>query len=80
MEIVMDVDTLAREAARLSANDQHALLDRIVDALTSTAERHVAEAWDEEIARRVEDLDSGRATPVPWTEVKQRLHARRASR
>ena len=76
----MDVDPLAREAARLSADDQHALLDRIVDTLASAAERQVAEAWDEEIARRVEDLDSGRATTIPWTEVKQRLHARRASR
>ncbi len=76
----MDVDTLAREAARLSAADQHALLDRIVDAITSAAERHVADAWDEEIARRVEDLDSARATPVPWTEVKERLHARRRPR
>ncbi len=76
----MDVDTLAREAARLSAADQHALVDRIGDALAGAAERQVAEAWDEEIARRVDDLDSGRVTAVPWTEVKQRLHARRASR
>ena len=76
----MDVVTLAREAARLFAAEEHALLDRIVDELTNTAERQVAEAWDEEIARRVEDLDAGRATPVPWTEVKRRLHARRASR
>jgi hypothetical protein len=33
----MDVDTRAREAAQLSPADQHALLDRIVDAPTSTA-------------------------------------------
>ncbi|MCB9679822.1 MAG: hypothetical protein H6737_32245 [Alphaproteobacteria bacterium] len=47
----MDVDTLAREAARPSAADHHTLLDRIVDALTRTAEQPVAEAWDEEVAR-----------------------------
>jgi len=76
----MDVDTLAREAARLSAADQHALLDRIVDAPATAAERQVDEAWDEEIARRVEDLDSDPATAVPLSEVKRRLHARRASR
>ena len=76
----MDVDTLAREAARLSVAEQHALLDRIVDALTGTAERQVAESWDEEIARRVEDLDAGRVAAIPWSEVKQRLHARRGSR
>jgi putative addiction module component (TIGR02574 family) len=76
----MDFNTLAREAPRLAAADQHVLLDRIVDALASTAERQVAEAWDEEIARRVEDLDSGRQAPVPWTEVERRPHARRTSR
>ncbi len=76
----MDVDTLAREAARLSAADQHALLDRIVDALTTAAERQVAKAWDEEIARRVDDVDAGRVTAIPWSDVKQRLHARRESR
>jgi putative addiction module component (TIGR02574 family) len=76
----MDLETLAREAAQLSRADPHALLDHTVDALTSTAERHVADAWDEEIARRIQDLDSGAATAVPWNEVKGRLYARRASR
>ncbi len=37
VKVVMDNDTLAREAAQLSPADEHALLDRIVDALTSTA-------------------------------------------
>ncbi len=76
----MDVDTLAREAARRSTGDQHTLLDRIGDALTGAAQRQVAEAWDEEIARRTDDLDGGRAEAIPWSEVKQRLHTRRASR
>ncbi len=51
-----------------------------VDALTSAAERDVAAAWDEEIARRTDDLDRGIAEPVPWAEVQHRLHARSASR
>lgn len=76
----MDVDALAHEAAQLPVAEQHALLDRIVDALTSAAERDVAAAWDEEIARRIDDLDRGIAEPVPWAEVQRRLHARRASR
>lgn len=76
----MDVDTLADEAARLTVAEQHALLDRIVDALTGAAERSVAEGWDQEIARRIEALDSGTAAPIPWSEVKRRLHDRRDSR
>ena len=76
----MDVDALAHEAAQLPVAEQHALLDRIVDALTSAAERDVASAWDDEVARRVDDLDRGGAEPVPWADVKRRLHARRATR
>ncbi|MFM2162362.1 MAG: hypothetical protein RLZZ383_1874 [Pseudomonadota bacterium] len=75
----MDVDALAREAAQLSTADQHALLDRIVDALTIRAERKVAEAWDEEIGLRIRDLDSV-VEAVPWAELKDRLHTRRTSR
>ena len=75
----MDVDALAHEAAQLSTADQHALLDRIVDALTIRAERQVAEAWDEEIGLRVRDLDSGAVEAVPWAELKDRLHTRRTS-
>lgn len=79
-EALMDVDALAREAAQLSAADQQALLDRIVDALALRAERQVTEAWDEEIEARIQDLDSGATCAVSWDELKVRLHARRGSR
>ncbi len=76
----MDAEALAHEAARLQVAEQHARLDRIVDALASGAERDVAAAWDQEIARRIDDLDRGVVESVPWAEVQRRLHPRRASR
>lgn len=76
----MDVDALAHEAAQLPVAEPHALLDRIVDALTSAAERGVAAEWDQEIARRIDDLDRAVVESVPWAEVQRRLHTRRASR
>ena len=32
--------------------------------------------WDEEIARRIAELDSGNAKTVSWEEVRQRVAAR----
>jgi hypothetical protein len=32
----------------------------------------VLAAWDDEIKKRITELDSGKARTVPWTEVRQR--------
>jgi len=33
-------------------------------------------AWDDEIARRIEELDSGKAKTIPWDEVRRRVAAK----
>lgn len=51
--------------------------------LESLEERHededpaaVEAAWNDEIARRIAELDSGKAKTVPWEEVRQRISAK----
>jgi hypothetical protein len=41
------------------------------DAVYAAAE----EEWNKEIARRIEELDSGRVKPVPWTEARRQVSA-----
>ena len=36
----------------------------------------VEDAWNEEIARRIQDLDSGKAKTVPLEEVRRRISAK----
>ncbi len=33
------------------------------------------EAWDKEVARRMKDLEAGRAVTVPWEELRLQLLA-----
>ena len=33
-------------------------------------------AWDDEIARRIEELDSGKAETISWDEVRRRIAAK----
>jgi putative addiction module component (TIGR02574 family) len=35
-----------------------------------------ASAWNQEIARRIEDLDSGKAKTIPWEEVQKQISSR----
>jgi len=32
--------------------------------------------WNDEIARRIAELDSGKAKTIPWEEVRQRISAK----
>jgi uncharacterized protein YheU (UPF0270 family) len=39
------------------------------------ADEPVQAAWDEEVARRMQDLQAGKAVTVPWEELHQELLA-----
>ncbi|MGB7824319.1 MAG: addiction module protein, partial [Candidatus Sulfotelmatobacter sp.] len=49
-----------------------ALANTLLDSLESRNES-VQEAWDEEVARRIEDLKAGKAVTVPWEELHREL-------
>jgi len=34
------------------------------------------EAWQQEVARRIQDLDAGKAQTIPWAEVRRRIAAK----
>ena len=47
-----------------------------LDTLDGTNESgSVHEAWDAEVARRIEDLKAGKAVTVPWEELDRELLA-----
>ena len=43
-------------------------------------QRQVDEAWDKEIVRRLDEIDSGKARLVPWEVVKEKLERRQHGR
>jgi hypothetical protein len=38
----------------------------LIDSLDPAVDEGAESAWEQEIARRISDLDSGRAKTVPW--------------
>lgn len=64
-----EIEALALE---LSPRERGSLIQRLVLSLegdTAESSTEIAQAWDEEIARRVADLDAGRSQWIPAEEV-----------
>jgi hypothetical protein len=52
--------------------EQEALADSLISNLGGKVDEAVLAAWDDEVKKRIAELDSGRAKTVPWAEVRQR--------
>ncbi len=70
--ITPQVSKLLEEALCLSIEEQEALAESLITSLSGKIDERVVAAWDEEIKKRIADLDSGRAKTIPWTKVRRR--------
>jgi putative addiction module component (TIGR02574 family) len=73
-----EVSDLLKRALALPVDERAALANTLLDTLDGTNESvpvSVSEAWDAEVARRIEDLKAGRAVTVPWEELHRELLA-----
>lgn len=69
-----EISDLLKRALALPVAERAALANTLLDSLEVTGES-VQEAWDEEVARRIEDLKAGKALTVPWEELHRELLA-----
>ena len=71
-----EVNELLKKAMALPVNDRAELAGSLLDTLDETVDEDVEASWQNEIALRMEELDSGKAQTVPWTEVRSRFTAK----
>ncbi len=67
---------LETQALQLTPQERGELIHRLIVSLEGTPEdtpEAIAQAWDEEIARRVAEIDAGTAVLVPEEDVFARL-------
>jgi putative addiction module component (TIGR02574 family) len=69
-----EVADLLKRALALPPDERTALVNTLLDSLED-ADESVQAAWDEEVARRMQDLQAGKAVTVPWEELHQELLA-----
>jgi putative addiction module component (TIGR02574 family) len=71
-QMTPEVSKLLEQALSLSVEEQEALADSLIFNLGGKVDEGVQAAWDEEIKRRIDELDSGKAKTIPWEDVRER--------
>jgi len=68
-----EVTELLRKVLELSVTDRAELAGSLIETLDRIKEKSVEDAWEAEVARRMEDLESDRVKPIYDGEVLRRL-------
>jgi putative addiction module component (TIGR02574 family) len=66
-------ESLLSQVLTLDEKDRASVAGALIESLHGQVDPNVEEAWDVEIRRRVEELESGSVQPIPWSDVRQRL-------
>lgn len=78
----MPLQDIEAEALQLPLEERNRLAGRLQESLEPAPHdtpETIEKAWDEEIARRLEDMDAGRTESIPYEEVRAEMRALIAS-
>jgi putative addiction module component (TIGR02574 family) len=68
----MEAGELLKHALTLSHEERAELASNLIDSLDPTIDPNAERAWQEEIARRLEDVETGNVKTLPWEEVRRK--------
>ncbi len=64
---------LFQDALHLTDQDRADLAANLIESLDRTVDEGANEAWESEVARRMNDLDGEAIQPVPWPEARRQI-------
>jgi putative addiction module component (TIGR02574 family) len=70
--MTQEAHELLRKALALPDKERAELAGNLISSLDATVDQDVDAAWQEEVARRLHDVQSGKVDTVPWEEVRQK--------
>ncbi len=68
-----EVTELLKKALALPPEARAALAGSLLESLDETVDATAEQEWGREIARRIEELDSGTVKPIPWEEARRQI-------
>ncbi|MBN1444090.1 MAG: addiction module protein [Planctomycetes bacterium] len=61
------------EALRLPPAARAALASQLLESLEPDIDAEAEDAWSEEIAKRLREIDSGQVKLIPWAQARRRI-------
>jgi len=75
--MTQEADELLKKALALPIKDRAALAGALLESLDNeVVDPEVEEAWDEVIARRLAEIDSGKVKTIPWEDIRRETLAK----
>ncbi len=71
-----DAAEILKDAPRLPPEAGAAVAGSLLESLDDQIDEGAEVAWEAEIARRLNDLDTGKVKLIPWATVRRRLMVR----
>jgi putative addiction module component (TIGR02574 family) len=73
--VTREVSELLEKALALPPEARAALAGSLLESLDETVDPSAEAQWRAEIARRIEELDSGQVKTIPWAEARRQIAA-----
>jgi putative addiction module component (TIGR02574 family) len=70
--MMQEAQELLKKALALPEKERADLAGSLIDSLDDTVDENVEAAWQEEVARRLEEVRSGKVKTTPWEDVRQK--------
>jgi putative addiction module component (TIGR02574 family) len=71
--VTQEADELLKKALSLPEEDRATLAGFLIESLDTNIDASAEQAWNDEVSRRIEELDAGKARTLPWEEVRRRI-------
>lgn len=71
--MTQEVSEFLKKALALPPEARAALAGSLLESLEDTLDAGAEEEWNQEIARRIAELDSGKVKPIPWAEARRQI-------
>jgi len=65
--------TILEQAMKLSPNERAEVAEELIASLDEITDVDVEKAWQEEIQRRIQQIDSGEVKTIPWEVVQRQM-------
>jgi putative addiction module component (TIGR02574 family) len=71
----MESSELLKHALTHSDKERAELASSLIESLDSAVDADAEQAWQQEISRRLAEIESGKVKTVPWDEVRRKGRA-----
>jgi putative addiction module component (TIGR02574 family) len=70
----MTVEGIIDEALKRPEKERTLIAERLISSLLTTTDKDFELAWQDEIEKRLQEIDSGIVRCIPWEDVREQLY------